>query len=66
MHGNAKSDEDITAALEAGIGYIAVDGFDDIDRIARFARYRRGELQVRRSHRTGARGDRTHAGRNSA
>lgn len=38
MHGNAKSDEDIVAALEAGIGYIAVDGFDDIDRIARFAR----------------------------
>jgi diaminopimelate decarboxylase len=40
MHGNAKSDEDIIAALEAGIGYIAVDGFDDIDRIGRFARRR--------------------------
>jgi diaminopimelate decarboxylase len=37
MHGNAKSDGDIIAALEAGIGYIAVDGFDDIDRIERFA-----------------------------
>ena len=33
MHGNAKSDEDIQAALDAGIGYIMVDGFDDIDRI---------------------------------
>ena len=38
MHGNAKSDEDIQAALEASIGYIVVDGFDDIDRIARLAR----------------------------
>src|SRR5262245_14626338 len=29
MHGNAKSDEDIAAALDAGIGAIVVDGFDD-------------------------------------
>jgi len=40
MHGNAKSDEDIVAALRAGIGFIVVDGFDDIDRIERFARQR--------------------------
>jgi len=33
MHGNAKSDQDIQAALDARIGYIVVDGFDDIDRI---------------------------------
>ena len=38
MHGNAKSDDDIRAALDAGIGYIVVDGFDDIDRIAALAR----------------------------
>jgi diaminopimelate decarboxylase len=37
MHGNAKSDEDIQAALAAGIGFIVVDGFDDIDRIATLA-----------------------------
>ncbi len=37
MHGNAKSDADIQAAIDAGIGYIVVDGFDDIDRIARLA-----------------------------
>jgi diaminopimelate decarboxylase len=37
MHGNAKSDADIRAAIEAGIGYIVVDGFDDIERIARLA-----------------------------
>jgi diaminopimelate decarboxylase len=37
MHGNAKSDEDIAAALDARIGYIVIDGFDDIDRIERLA-----------------------------
>ena len=37
MHGNAKTDEDIQAAIEAGIGYIVVDGFDDIDRIEKHA-----------------------------
>jgi len=40
MHGNAKSDDDIRAALDARIGYIVVDGFDDIDRISRLARTR--------------------------
>ena len=40
MHGNAKTDDDIQAALDASIGYIAVDGFDDIDRIERLARGR--------------------------
>jgi diaminopimelate decarboxylase len=37
MHGNAKTDEDIQAAIDAGIGYIVVDGFDDIRRIEAFA-----------------------------
>src|SRR5215472_5432463 len=37
MHGNAKSDADIVAALAAGIGLLVVDGFDDIDRIERLA-----------------------------
>ena len=40
MHGNAKSDEDVQAALDARIGYIVVDGFDDIDRIERLAQGR--------------------------
>jgi diaminopimelate decarboxylase len=38
MHGNAKSDADIQAALDARIGFIIVDGFDDIERIDRLAR----------------------------
>jgi diaminopimelate decarboxylase len=37
MHGNAKTDEDIRAAIDAGVGYIVVDGFDDIDRIEKLA-----------------------------
>jgi diaminopimelate decarboxylase len=37
MHGNAKSDDDIQAALDASIGYIIVDGFDDIERIDKLA-----------------------------
>jgi diaminopimelate decarboxylase len=37
MHGNAKSNADIAAAIDACIGYIVVDGFDDIDRIERLA-----------------------------
>jgi diaminopimelate decarboxylase len=37
MHGNAKTDDDIQAALDARIGHIAVDGFDDIDRIEKLA-----------------------------
>jgi diaminopimelate decarboxylase len=37
MHGNAKTDDDIRAAIDARIGYIVIDGFDDIRRIERFA-----------------------------
>ena len=37
MHGNAKSDADIQAAIDASIRYIVVDGFDDIDRIEALA-----------------------------
>jgi len=37
LHGNAKSDRDISAALEAGVGVIVIDGPDDVDRLERFA-----------------------------
>jgi diaminopimelate decarboxylase len=37
MHGNAKTDDDIRAAIDARIGYIVIDGFDDIRRIETFA-----------------------------
>ncbi len=46
LHGNAKSDEDIAAAMEAGVGYIVVDGFDDIARIGRLAGTGRERIPV--------------------
>jgi diaminopimelate decarboxylase len=44
LHGNAKSDEDITAALEAGVGVIVIDGPDDVDRLERLATERQAVL----------------------
>ncbi|MGA9285002.1 MAG: diaminopimelate decarboxylase [Solirubrobacteraceae bacterium] len=35
MHGNAKSEAELTFALEQGIGLIVIDNFDEIDRFAR-------------------------------
>jgi diaminopimelate decarboxylase len=40
MHGNAKTDDDIRAALDARIGHIVIDGFDDIERVSRLGRGR--------------------------
>jgi diaminopimelate decarboxylase len=37
LHGNAKSDADIRAALDAGVGLIVLDGPDDVDRLERLA-----------------------------
>jgi len=37
MHGNAKSDRDLQAALDAQVGLIVIDGFDEIDRLERLA-----------------------------
>ncbi|MBS1847386.1 MAG: diaminopimelate decarboxylase [Actinobacteria bacterium] len=35
LHGNNKSDDELTRALTAGVGRIVVDSFDEIDRIER-------------------------------
>jgi diaminopimelate decarboxylase len=35
LHGNAKTDEELRAALRLGIGRIVIDGADEIDRLAR-------------------------------
>src|SRR5204863_7229826 len=35
LHGNAKSDAELTQALEAGVGYVVIDNFDDVDRLER-------------------------------
>ncbi len=46
LHGNAKSDADIEAAISAGIGLIVIDSFDDMDRIERLA-HRAQDVLVR-------------------
>ncbi|HEY8732648.1 MAG TPA: diaminopimelate decarboxylase [Candidatus Limnocylindria bacterium] len=35
LHGNAKTDEELRAALRLGVGRIVIDGADEIDRLAR-------------------------------
>ena len=35
LHGNAKSEQELATALDAGIGAIVIDGFDDLDRLER-------------------------------
>ncbi|HEV7585417.1 MAG TPA: diaminopimelate decarboxylase [Solirubrobacteraceae bacterium] len=35
LHGNAKSEAELRLALGAGVGLIAIDNFDEIDRLAR-------------------------------
>jgi diaminopimelate decarboxylase len=37
LHGNNKSDAELRMALEAGVGRIVVDSFDEIDRLERLA-----------------------------
>jgi diaminopimelate decarboxylase len=37
MHGNNKSDAELSRALQAGVGRIVVDSFDEIERLERFA-----------------------------
>ena len=33
LHGNAKTDEELTIAIQSGVGLVVVDNFDDIDRL---------------------------------
>src|SRR5438309_3159693 len=35
LHGNAKSEAELRAALEQGVGLIVIDNFDEIDRLQR-------------------------------
>jgi diaminopimelate decarboxylase len=37
LHGNAKSQAELREALEAGVGHIVLDSFDDLDRLERVA-----------------------------
>jgi len=44
LHGNAKSDLDMQAAFDAGVGVIVVDNSDDVDRLERLATRRQRVL----------------------
>src|SRR4051812_48654235 len=37
LHGNAKSEAELRAAVDAGVGHIVVDNFDEIDRLQRIS-----------------------------
>jgi diaminopimelate decarboxylase len=47
MHGNNKSEAELAAALEAGIGHIVIDSFDEIDRLERLAAGRGQRVMLR-------------------
>ena len=45
LHGNAKTTAELTMALEAGVGTVVVDNFDDIDRLEQLAAHISGRPQ---------------------
>jgi diaminopimelate decarboxylase len=47
MHGNNKTEAELTYALERGVGTIVVDSFDEIDRLERLAAGRGQAVMVR-------------------
>ena len=47
LHGNAKTDAEITGALTAGIGYVVIDNLDDVERLARLGSDRVQPVLVR-------------------
>jgi diaminopimelate decarboxylase len=44
LHGNAKTDEDLGRAIDAGVGTVVVDNLDDIDRLERLVPDEQGVL----------------------
>jgi diaminopimelate decarboxylase len=46
LHGNNKSDEELRQALEVGVGHIAIDSFDELERLERMAPGQRVLLRV--------------------
>jgi diaminopimelate decarboxylase len=46
FHGNARSTDEFAAALDAGVGLIVIDNFDDIDRLEHLTTTARSRQQV--------------------
>src|SRR4051794_33646297 len=46
LHGNNKSDTELREALDAGVGHIVIDSFDELDRLERMAPGQRVLLRV--------------------
>jgi diaminopimelate decarboxylase len=46
LHGNNKSDAELREALEAGVGHIVIDSFDELERLERMAPGQRVLLRV--------------------
>ena len=46
LHGNNKSEDELSQALEAGVGHIVIDSFDELDRLERMAPGQRVLLRV--------------------
>ena len=46
LHGNAKTDDELRAALRLGVGRIVIDGADEIDRLARLVARRTRPVRV--------------------
>jgi diaminopimelate decarboxylase len=57
LHGNARDDGEFQMALDAGVGLIAIDSFDDIDRLERLVKGRSGRQAVLLRVTPGVRGD---------
>jgi diaminopimelate decarboxylase len=47
MHGNNKSEAELSYALESGVGHIVVDSFDELDRLERLASGRNQRVMIR-------------------
>ena len=47
MHGNNKTEAELLQALDAGVGHVIVDSFDEIERLERLAAGRRQRVLLR-------------------
>jgi diaminopimelate decarboxylase len=61
LHGNAKSERELREALEAGVGHVVLDSFDDLERLESLADERAAVQEVLIRVTPGVTGDTHHA-----